>query len=282
MGNLRQSRFGEIRRIHRLEGFMEVICKNDRKACGEAAAADGLRLLREALAQKSEVNIILATGLSQFDLLAALRAAEDIDWQRINAFHLDEYVGLSIRHAASFRAVLWREFARKLPIPLKSFQWIDGESDPDAETRRLDEAITRMPIDVAFVGIGENGHLAFNDPPADFATEKPYLVVKLDQACRRQQMGEGWFPTIDDVPEAAISMSVRQIMKSRHIICTTPDGRKAEAVKNTLEQKVGNLYPASMLRCHSSVGLYLDADSASLVDWLKPGVEKSLPVEPMP
>lgn len=261
---------------------MRITMKTDKQACGQAAAADGLNLLREALSQKNEVNIILATGLSQFELLADL-ATRDIDWHRVNAFHLDEYVGLSIRHPASFRAVLWKEFAAKLPIPLKSFEWINGEGDPAAECRRLSEAIARHPIDIAFIGIGENGHLAFNDPPADFTTEAPYIVVTLDEACRRQQMGEGWFPTIGDVPKQAISMSVRQIMKSGKLIVTTPDARKAEAVKNAVEHPVSNMHPASILRCHPDARLYLDAASASRLHTpLRDGVVVTQAVEPMP
>jgi glucosamine-6-phosphate deaminase len=245
---------------------MEVIYHEKRRDGGAAAAGRGAEFIRRALADRGEANIILATGLSQFDMLPVL-AAEDIAWEKVNAFHLDEYVGLSIRHPASFRAVLWREFARKLPVPLKSFHWINGEGDPEAERRRLEEAVSRHPIDVAFVGIGENGHLAFNDPPADFFAESSYLVVKLDDRCRRQQLGEGWFKSLEEVPERAISMSIRQIMKSAHIVVTCPDGRKAEAVRDCLEGEVDNLHPASILRCHPAVWLYLDAASAARLSW---------------
>ncbi len=261
---------------------MQITMHTDKKASGKAAAAAGLELLQAALAKQDEVNIILATGLSQFEMLAEL-SARDVDWHRVNAFHLDEYVGIPIRHPASFRAVLWKEFAAKLPLPLKSFAWINGEGDPAAECRRLGEAIRQHPIDIAFIGIGENGHLAFNDPPADFATETPYLVVTLDEACRRQQMGEGWFPTLADVPAQAISMSIRQILKSAALVVTVPDARKAEAVKNALELPISNLHPASILRCHRDARLFLDAPAASRLKSLpQAGATVTLPVEPMP
>ena len=257
---------------------MEVMHHEKRENGGAAAARRGAEFIRQELADRGEANIILATGLSQFDMLPIL-ASEDVAWEKVNAFHLDEYVGLSLHHPASFRTVLWREFARKLPVPLKSFHWINGEGDPEAERRRLGEAISSQPIDVAFVGIGENGHLAFNDPPADFSTESPYLVVKLDDRCRHQQLGEGWFKSLDDVPERAISMSIRQIMKSARIVVTCPDGRKAEAVRDCLEGEVSNLHPASVLRCHPAVWLYLDAASASRLSWKG---SRSLPELPLP
>ena len=181
----------------------------------------------------------------------------------MTGFHLDEYVGLAISHPASFRGYLWQRFVSQLPLPLRAFHFLDGEGDPQKECSRVADIIRRHPIDVAFVGIGENGHLAFNDPPADFETEQPYFVVQLDDACRRQQLGEGWFPTFDDVPKQAISMSVRQIMKSRAIICTVPDERKAEAVQNSVEGEVTPKVPASILQRHEQCTLYLDKPAAS-------------------
>jgi glucosamine-6-phosphate deaminase len=160
---------------------------------------------------------------------------------------------------------LWERFVSRLPLPLRAFHFLDGESDPQAEAVRVSDIIRRHPIDVAFVGIGENGHLAFNDPPADFQTEDPYIVVQLDEACRRQQLGEGWFPTFDDVPREAISMSVRQIMKSRAIICTVPDRRKAEAVRDAVEDDVTPKVPASILQRHERCTLFLDKPAASLL-----------------
>jgi glucosamine-6-phosphate deaminase len=177
-------------------------------------------------------------------------------------FHLDEYIGLPITHPASFRKYLQERFILKVE-PLKEVFLIDGEGDPKEECERLGNLIARYPIDVALVGIGENGHLAFNDPPADFNTEDPYLVVELDEACRKQQLNEGWFESLEVVPNKAISMSINQIMKSKNIVCSVPDERKATAVKNTVEQAVSNLYPASILQTHSDCTLYLDKASAS-------------------
>ena len=164
-------------------------------------------------------------------------------------FHLDEYIGLPVTHPASFRKYLQERFISVIP-GLKAAYLINGETDAKAECARLGDLITKYPVDVALVGIGENGHLAFNDPPADFETEQPYIIVELDEACRKQQMGEGWFKSIEEVPRYAISMSIKQILRSKHIICSVPDSRKAMAVKNTLEQPVSNLYPASILQLH--------------------------------
>lgn len=245
---------------------MKIIYRPDHKDSGAMAAEAGAEKLREALRRKDEANIILATGLSQFAMLSALREYDDIAWERVNAFHLDEYIGLPVRHPASFRKVLWQEFASRLPVPLKSFAWIDGEADPETERKRLSDAIARHPIDVGFIGIGENGHLAFNDPPADFTTTEPYLIVTLDDGCRKQQMGEGWFKTMEDVPARAISISIPQILKSASLIVTCPDRRKAEAVKNTVTQAIDSRFPASILRTHADCALYLDEGSASLLD----------------
>jgi len=238
---------------------------DDKNTMGQAAARDGAERIRQAIASRGEANIIVATGASQFEMLAALVVEKDIRWDRVTCFHLDEYVGLPITHPASFRKYLWERFHRQLPLPVRAFHYLDGEVDAQAECRRVGEILTRHPIDVAFVGIGENGHLAFNDPPADFQTEQPYLVVSLDEACRRQQMGEGWFKTLDDVPQKAISMSVRQILKSRAIVCTVPDQRKAQAVKNSVEGPVTPDVPASILQQHAQCTLYLDKESASLL-----------------
>jgi glucosamine-6-phosphate deaminase len=232
---------------------------------GRAAAEEGAENLRAAIRAQGEANIILATGASQFAVLEALVAAPDIDWSRVTAFHLDEYVGLPVSHPASFRKYLRERFVRQLPSPLRVFHEIDGEGDCQAECDRLNRLIENRPIAVAFVGIGENGHLAFNDPPADFDTEKPYIVVRLDDACRRQQLGEGWFPTLADVPEQAISMSIRQILKSQAIVCTVPEARKANAVKSAAEGPVTPMVPASILQQHPAATLYLDRDSASLL-----------------
>ncbi len=222
---------------------------------GAEAARQGAALIREALASRGSASIIVATGASQFEMLAAL-VGEELDWSRITGFHLDEYIGLSQEHPASFRKYLKERFVDR--VELAAFHYIDGEGDAAAECQRLDALITALEIDVAFVGIGENGHLAFNDPPADFETEKPYLVVQLDTACRQQQQGEGWFATLDEVPTHAISMSVRQIMKAHHVICTVPDARKAEALRRTLREAVTPEVPASILQEHPDARLFID------------------------
>jgi glucosamine-6-phosphate deaminase len=232
---------------------------------GATAAADGALLIRQAIAERGRAAIIVATGASQFEMLTALVQEPGIAWDKVTAFHLDEYVGLPITHPASFRLYLWQRFVSKLPIPLAAFHYLDAENDPGQECARVGALIAAEHIDVAFVGIGENGHLAFNDPPADFETKQPYLVVDLDDACRQQQFGEGWFPTFDAVPQQAISMSIRQILKSRAIICTVPDERKAQAVKACLEGPISPLAPASILREHAACTVYLDPPAASLL-----------------
>jgi glucosamine-6-phosphate deaminase len=231
---------------------------------GKAAGMRAGEEIRRVLDQKGFANIILATGTSQFNTLQTLIATPDIDWSRITMFHLDEYIGLPITHPASFRKYLTERFITQVPA-LKAAHLIDGENDPVSECQRLRELIRAVDIDVALVGIGENGHLAFNDPPADFNTDDPYIVVDLDEACRQQQFGEGWFPTLDAVPRQAISMSIRQIMKSNMIICSVPDERKAAAVRDCLEEPISNMHPASILRQHPNCALYLDQASASLL-----------------
>ena len=242
---------------------MNIETFSTKEEMGAAAAAHGVSKLQAVLAEKGSASFIVATGASQFEMLAKLAEA-DLPWNKLTGFHLDEYVGLSINHEASFRKYLWERFVSRLPLPLAAFHFLDGEEDADAECRRASELIEQTSIDVAFVGIGENGHLAFNDPPADFETDQPYLTVDLDVACRQQQFGEGWFPTLDAVPRQAISMSVRQIMKSDAIVCTVPDERKAEAVKNATQGPVTPEVPASILQEHPDCRLFLDAAAASL------------------
>jgi len=237
----------------------------NRKTSGLAAAKHAAKLLRQTLKEKGSASIIVATGASQFDTLEAFLQEPDIAWENVTAFHLDEYVGIAITHPASFRKYLWERFHQKLPLPLKAFHYIDGTGDAQAECKRLGNIIAQHPIDICFAGIGENSHLAFNDPPADFQTEAPYLVVNLDEACRRQQLGEGWFPNLDAVPKQAISMSIRQIMKSKTLIITVPDERKAAAVQKTVEGPVTPMVPASIMQQHADVTLYLDAPAASLL-----------------
>ncbi len=231
---------------------------------GRAAGAEAARLIRKTIAQNGNANIILATGASQFATLEQLVAEKNIDWSKVTMFHLDEYIGLPVTHPASFRKYLQERFLLKLP-PMQAVFLIDGERVAQEECLRLNNAINKHPVDIALVGIGENGHLAFNDPPADFNTALPYIEVTLDMDCRKQQLGEGWFGSLEEVPLQAISMSVQQIMKSKHIICSVPDSRKAVAVKNTVMLPVSTLCPASILQKHPSCELYLDSAAAALL-----------------
>lgn len=229
---------------------------------GKAAARHGAEGIRSALAAHDRANIILATGTSQYSMLQALAAEPSIAWPRVTVFHLDEYVGLTEAHPASFVRYLKERFVSQVKVG--AFHAVRGDAaDPQAECRRLAELIRRHPIDVAFIGIGENGHLAFIDPPADFETEQPYLVVTLDEACRKQQVGEGWYKSLAEVPQKAISMSIRHILKSRRLVVTVPDQRKADAVKCAVEGEISNLCPASILRTHADCVMFLDKPAAS-------------------
>ncbi|MBA2114197.1 glucosamine-6-phosphate deaminase [Bremerella alba] len=243
---------------------MKLEVLEDAKHLGVAAARRGAESLRKALAENGQANIIVATGASQFETLSALIAEPNIDWSRVTGFHLDEYLGLDDQHPASFCRYLRERFVDQ--VPLKQFHYVNGISSvPHQVCQQLGQLIQTHPIDVAFVGIGENGHLAFNDPPADFETNNPYLVVDLDEACRKQQAGEGWFASINDVPTQAISMSCRQILKSKTIICSVPDQRKAKAVQSSLEGIVTPEVPASILQTHEDTTLFVDKSAASLL-----------------
>jgi len=228
---------------------------------GRAAAEAGARLIRAAIDERGSATIIVATGASQFRVLEAL-VQQEVDWSKVTGFHLDEYIGLPLSHPASFRAYLKERFVDL--VPLAAFHYVDGEyPDPAAECARLGALIPA--VDVAFIGIGENAHIAFNDPPADFETDAAYIVVELDQACRQQQFGEGWFPSLETVPRQAISMSVRKIMASNHIICSVPDERKAAAVAACVNGPVTPDAPASILQEHPACDLFLDAAAAGLL-----------------
>jgi glucosamine-6-phosphate deaminase len=229
----------------------------------DAAARDAAGRLRAAIAARGGARIVAATGASQIAFLEQLIGQPGIDWSKIEMFHLDEYIGLPIDHPASFRKYLLERLIR--PAGITRYHLLDGERDPVATCREVGELLREQPVDVACVGIGENGHLAFNDPPADFETREPYLVVHLDERCRRQQVGEGWFAGLNDVPSTAISMSVQQILAARAIVCVVPDRRKAEAVRNAVEGPVDPMVPASILRRHPDVTIYLDTESASLL-----------------
>jgi glucosamine-6-phosphate deaminase len=238
------------------------VCK-DKAEVGRKAGAQAAGVIRRAIGERGTARILVATGESQFEFLDALTRAPDLAWPRVEMFHLDEYIGLPADHPASFRRYLLERLIRKTGIV--RYHLLDGEKAPEQTCERVGRALAASPVDAAFVGIGENGHVAFNDPPADFETEVPYLIVRLDEACRRQQVGEGWFRTLAEVPERAISISVRQLMKARVIISIVPEARKAEAVRRCLEGPVSPQAPASILRTHPDATLYLDTASASLL-----------------
>lgn len=242
---------------------MNIIIEDGPAQLGKTAGTLAAQLIGKAIKEKGFANIILATGTSQFETLKQL-SKEKLDWGRISLFHLDEYIGLPENSAASFRRYLRERFIQ-LVTPLKAIHLINGEAEPVAECMRLGELIKKAPVDIALVGIGENGHLGFNDPPADFETEEPFIVVELDEKCRMQQLGEGWFHELKEVPLRAITMSIRQIMKSGQIICSVPDNRKAEAVRDCFENPVSNLHPASVLQQHTHCTCFLDTFSSSLL-----------------
>ncbi len=242
---------------------MQVNVLRSKLDVGEAAARHAAQSLLRVLGLSETARIIAATGASQLDFLDSLTSIPGIDWQRVEMFHLDEYIGIPATHAASFRKYLMERFIQKTGIG--RYHLLDGEQDPADVIRVIGRELKSAPVDIAFVGIGENGHLAFNDPPADFETDEPYLIVGLDEACRRQQVTEGWFGTISEVPLRAISMSVKQILKANEIIAVVPGARKARAVKACLEGQISPLAPGSILRTHSNTTAYLDTDSASLL-----------------
>jgi glucosamine-6-phosphate deaminase len=234
---------------------------NDKHELGEAAAEQAASAIRRAADERGTARILVATGASQFEFLQALTGRTDIDWGLVEMFHLDEYLGLPPDHPASFRRFLLERLIR--PTGIERHHFLDGEKDPADVIRTVGAVLQAAPIDCAFVGIGENGHLAFNDPPADFDATEPYLIVRLDEACRMQQVGEGWFGSLAEVPERAISISVRQILAAHEIICVVPDSRKADAVRNSLEGPVTPDVPASILQTHPNTTVYLDKLSAA-------------------
>ncbi|MHC4096020.1 MAG: glucosamine-6-phosphate deaminase [Planctomycetota bacterium] len=243
---------------------MDKFIYKTKQEMGTAAATHAADAIKQAIEEKDQANIILATGTSQFETIKSLTSS-GIDFSKVTMFHLDEYIGLAEDHPASFRKFLKERFVDKVS-DLKAVHFVNGNTDnPEQECHRIGAIIATHPINVALIGIGENGHLAFNDPPADFETEEPYIIVELDERCRGQQLGEGWFETLEQVPRRAISMSIRQIMKSVCLIVSVPDKRKAEAVKNALEGKMTNMCPASILQKHPNCKIFLDNDAASLL-----------------
>jgi glucosamine-6-phosphate deaminase len=235
----------------------------DKNSLARAAAAQASALIRSAIAHGGSVRVVAATGTSQFEFLGALTETSGVEWKRVELFHLDEYIGLPTDHRASFCKFLQERLIGKAKIG--QYHLLNGAADPSEIIQRVGAAITLSPIDIVFAGIGENGHLAFNDPPADFQTEEPYIVVHLDERCRQQQVNEGWFQELSDVPRSAISMSIRQILKAQEIICVVPDGRKARAIQACFEGAVSPLAPASILRTHAQATVYLDQNSARLL-----------------
>jgi glucosamine-6-phosphate deaminase len=228
------------------------------------AAAHAARSLRGLLGESGSVRLLAATGASQLDFLDMLAKEQGIDWSRVELFHLDEYVGTGIEHPASFARYIKERVVDRLGI--RNFRLLDGLGDPHVVARQMSEEIASAPVQLAFCGIGENGHLAFNDPPADFEASEPYIVVELDEACRRQQVGEGWFPSMEDVPKRAITISIPWLLKTGEILCIVPDRRKAEAVKACLEGPVSPMAPGSILRVHPNAHIFLDEGSAELLN----------------
>jgi glucosamine-6-phosphate deaminase len=234
-----------------------------RDSLGKAAGAQAAIAIRKAIVEKGRARVIAASAASQCELLESLTSATDIDWKKVELFHLDEYIGLPQSHPASFCRFLQERLVSKTGIAACHF--LDGEKDPGEVIRHANQAISSAPVDVAFVGVGENAHLAFNDPPADFETTNPFIVVNLDYACRQQQVAEGWFPDLEAVPKQAISMSVKQVLKSREILAAVPGPRKAQAIKACLEGEIGPMVPSSILRTHPNATIYLDHQSAGLL-----------------
>lgn len=235
----------------------------DKSSLGKAAADQALTAMKAAIRERGRARIIAASAASQFEFLAALTEAGDISWKDVELFHLDEYIGLPMTHPASFCRFLHEHLIDKTGIT--NYHLLDGADDPAKVIREAGQALTSAPIDIAFLGIGENGHIAFNDPPADFETEEPFLVVNLDEACRRQQVGEGWYKDISEVPKQAISMSVRQMLKAREILAVVPDSRKAQAVKACFDGEITPMAPGSILQTHPRATVYLDTHSAALL-----------------
>jgi len=241
---------------------MKLEINSNSKVNGANAAKCVAKLLNKAIAANGEARLLVSTGASQFEMFEKLIKL-DIDWSKIEVFHLDEYVGLPYNHPASFRKYLTERFVNH--IPLKKMNFVNGEGDVCAMIKELTAAINAKPIDVGIIGIGVNAHIAFNDPPANFDTDEAYIVVELDEKCKMQQVGEGWFATLDDVPKTAITMSVKQIMKCKTIVSVVPHAVKAEAVYNTMTQPVNNMVPATMLKAHDDWRLYIDYNSAKLI-----------------
>lgn len=243
---------------------MKISISKDSVALGRAAAADITARLNAAISQQGSARLLLSTGASQFDMFSALIEAP-IDWSKVEMFHLDEYIGIPDTHIASFRKYLKERFLANIPT-LTQVNLVNLDGDLKQSISAISAKLLEKPVDVGVIGIGENGHIAFNDPPADFATTDPYIIVDLDEACKTQQVREGWFPDLDSVPKQAVSMSVFQILQSKAIVSVVPHAVKARAVKNTLTLPVSPSIPAAMLKMHPDWTLYLDDNSAYELD----------------
>jgi glucosamine-6-phosphate deaminase len=238
---------------------MNIIISNNTSELGIKAARFAAMKLNETIWKNGEARMVVSTGSSQFETLQAL-LKEDIDWRKIEVFHLDEYIGLPVTHKASFRKYLYERFINS--IDAKQFHGVETEGDINNTISSLTLEIKKAPIDLGLIGIGVNGHIAFNDPPADFETRDSYIVVNLDNQCKLQQVNEGWFRTIEEVPDQAVSMTVWQIMQCKTIISCVPHLVKADAVYRTFINKVTNMVPATILKQHHDFNLYLDNNSA--------------------
>jgi glucosamine-6-phosphate deaminase len=239
---------------------MIINISKDASDLGNQAAHFATQKLKEAIQKNGEARMIVSTGVSQFETFQAL-LREDIEWGRVEVFHLDEYIGIPNTHEASFRKYLNDRFIRHLKI--KKFHSVDVENDIIKKIKDLTTEIRKKPVDLGLIGIGVNGHIAFNDPPADFNTREAYIIVNLDEQCRLQQVNEGWFSSMDEVPSQAVSMTPWQIMQCKTIISCVPHKVKAISVRNTLINKLTEVVPATILKQHKDYHLYLDANSAS-------------------
>jgi len=242
---------------------MNLIIKDTAKELGEYAGGLAAKRLNEAIEKNGAARLLVSTGMSQFETLDTLRRA-DVDWSKVTMFHLDEYIGLEETHPASFIKYLKERFTGFLPKMTVYF--VNGLQDPALTIAELTAKIKEAPIDVALIGIGVNGHIAFNDPPADFVTQESYITVRLDTVCKEQQVGEGWFASISDVPDIALSITVSQILASKVIISSVPHAVKADAVYNTVNQEVNVMTPATALKNHPDWTLVLDKNSASKLE----------------
>lgn len=238
---------------------------SDKSSLSRAAAEQAANAIRSAIAKQGHARIVAATAASQIVFLDFLTKAPEIDWSKVEVFHLDEYIGLPVTHPGSFRKMLLEQLVQKTGV--RKYHLLEGDAaDPAEVARRVGQELAAGPVDIAFLGIGENGHLAFNDPPADFEVDEPYIVVELDEACRQQQVGEAWFANISQVPKQALSMSVKQVLKAKEILAVVPDKRKAAAIKACFAGNISPQAPASILRAHENTTIYLDTNSASMLD----------------